>query len=160
MPMEPPRVCFWLALTINANAAGTVSATPIPCNERISNKPVKLVTIRKPSVANIMKTSPPMIKGLRCPIRSIKAPANGCSKALTNPKIEIKIPTRTVSGRGNKGAGSFATKRGRTIKRILFPIASPSRAAERAITTRFPPMRSSLSKFISGLPQFLNVQVS
>jgi hypothetical protein len=78
----------------------------------------------------------------------MSAPAKGCKIELTRPNIEISKPTRTVSGNGIQGAGNLETKMGKIIKSMLFPIASPKRAAESATTTLFPPIRSSLSKSI------------
>jgi hypothetical protein len=51
--------------------------------------------------------------------------------------MEIRIATRIGSGTGNIGAAKAATYSGMTMYSMLLPIASPSRATERAKTVRF-----------------------
>ncbi len=123
-------------------------ATPSPWRARINNSVEKRPTSTKPNVARAIKANPARMNGFRRPKRSIRAPAKGCNTELTRPNTEISSPTRTVCGNGINGEGSFETKMGRTMNRMLFPMASPSRAAESAITTRFPPILLSLSKII------------
>ncbi len=127
-------------------------ATPSPCSNRKRSRCVNWFAMINPSELITININPAWMNNLRFPERSLNAPMTGCKTAFTKPNKEMRIPTRTVSGNGNQGAGSVATYKGITMNRMLLPTASPNRAVESAITTRFPPLFSKNRRIINPIP--------